>query len=247
MYLDFTDTQVIVMALIFVWTAFVRSGLGFGGIALGMPFMLLVHEEAMFWLPIFGIHLLFFSAITLRNRHKDVDWAYLKKSGKFIFPAALLGIFGLLSLPNTYLVTFIYIFTIFYAFTWLMNWVVKSKQGLLDKFMLTFGGYIIGSGMPGMPLISSVFIRFISMEQLRNTMFVLVSITTIARMGAFVAADVNIHFLFALTLIPTAWIGHYLGMITHDFFLSNTVIFRRVIGGALILVCSIGLIKLYLF
>lgn len=247
MYLDFSNTQIFLMALIFIWTAMVRSGLGFGGIALGMPFMLLVHDQAIFWLPIFGIHLLFFSALTLRSRFKAVDWSYLGKSGLFIMPAALVGIFGLINLPNTFIVTFFYCFTIVYAFTWLMNWAVQGKQGWLDKFLLMFGGYIIGSGMPGMPLISSVYMRFVTMEQLRNTMFVLISSITIIRLGSFVAADINIHFLFALCLIPTAWIGHYLGMLAHEHIMKNAELFKRVIGAGLILISLLGLLKLYLY
>jgi len=246
MYLDFTNLQIGLMALIFVWTAFVRSSIGFGGIALGMPFMLLVHNEALFWLPIFGIHLLFFSAMTLRRDLRNIDWTYLKKAGVYIFPAALVGIFGLVSLPNDFLVTFIYSFTIFYALLWVMDWAINSKQGWLDKILLAIGGYVIGLGMPGMPLISSVFMRFVAMRHLRNTLFVLVSTTTVVRMGFFVATDVNLHFWFALCLIPTAWIGHQLGLKAHDYIMNNQTLFRRVVGGALILVCTIGLMKQYL-
>ena len=246
MYLDFSHLQIALMALIFAWTAFVRSGIGFGGIALGMPFMLLVHDEAMFWLPIFGTHLLFFSAITLRKRFRAVDWRYLQQISVYILPAALLGIFSLLTLPNHYIITFIYCFSIFYAFTWLANWKVNSRQGWLDKFLLGFGGYIIGSGMPGMPLISSVVIRFVSLENLRNTLFVLISTLTIIRMGTFVAVEVNMHFLFALCLIPTAWIGHHFGMRAHDAIINNQALFKKVIGTMLILVSSLGLLKVYL-
>jgi uncharacterized membrane protein YfcA len=247
MYLDFSNLQIFLMALIFVWTAFVRSSLGFGGIALGMPFMLLVHNEALFWLPIFGIHLLFFSAITLQRDIRQVDWGFLKSSGRYIVPASLLGIFGLLSLPNHFLVGLIYGFTLFYALLWMMNWTINSHQGWLDKILLLAGGYVIGIGMPGMPLISSVCMRTVAMEKMRITLFVLISTLTIIRLGTFIAADINLHFIFALCLIPTAWIGHHLGMLAHDYVMQNRELFRRVVGGALILVCSIGLIKQYLF
>ena len=39
----FNEWQLLATALIFIWSGFVRSGLGFGGAALGLPFLLLVY------------------------------------------------------------------------------------------------------------------------------------------------------------------------------------------------------------
>ena len=72
-------TQVALVMLVFIWTGFVRSGLGFGGGALGLPLMLLIFNEPLFWLPVIGAHLLFFSSLTLHSRIAKVDWLYLKK------------------------------------------------------------------------------------------------------------------------------------------------------------------------
>ena len=94
---DFSATQISLTLLLFVWTGFVRSGLGFGGAALGLPLMLFIYDQPIFWLPVIGAHLLFFSALTLRTRLHDVDWAYLKKSALWIIPAALVGVFGLIT------------------------------------------------------------------------------------------------------------------------------------------------------
>ena len=63
---------------------------------------------------------------------------------------------------------------------------------------------------------------------------------------AFVAVEVNMHFLFALCLIPTAWIGHHFGMRAHDAIINNQALFKKVIGTMLILVSSLGLLKVYL-
>ena len=57
--------QYIATALIFAWTGFVRSGLGFGGAALGLPLLMLVSGSPIDWLPIIGIHLFIFSGIAL--------------------------------------------------------------------------------------------------------------------------------------------------------------------------------------
>lgn len=58
--IEFNTTELILIALIFIWTGFVRSGLGFGGAALGLPLMLFIYNQPIFWLPIIGTHLLFF-------------------------------------------------------------------------------------------------------------------------------------------------------------------------------------------
>jgi hypothetical protein len=46
------------VSLIFMWAGFVRTGLGFGGAALGLPLMLLVGASPVYWLPVIGLHLL---------------------------------------------------------------------------------------------------------------------------------------------------------------------------------------------
>ena len=43
------------------------------------------------------------SGLTLRTRLNNVDWAYLLRSSLYIIPAALAGVFGLLNLPNRWL------------------------------------------------------------------------------------------------------------------------------------------------
>ena len=64
MFPDFSVLDIALTCLLFMWAGFVRSGLGFGGAALGLPFMLLVYDQPLFWLPLIGLHLLFFSALT---------------------------------------------------------------------------------------------------------------------------------------------------------------------------------------
>lgn len=50
--MDFSNTELILIAVIFIWTGFVRSGLGFGGAALGLPLMLFIYDQPVYWLPI---------------------------------------------------------------------------------------------------------------------------------------------------------------------------------------------------
>lgn len=161
MLLHFDLIQSLLIALIFLWTGFVRSGLGFGGAALGLPLMLFIDNQPLLWLPIIGSHLLFFSALTLRTRLHNVDWSYLRRSSYYIIPAALVGVFGLLNLPNHWLLLFIYSITLFYAFIWVMNWAIQSHSGT-DKILLVLGGYIAGTSLTGAPLMVAVYMRNVS-------------------------------------------------------------------------------------
>ena len=63
MFFEFSQAQIILIGLIFMWTGFVRTGLGFGGAALGLPLLLFIHNQPIDWLPIIGAHLLFFFRI----------------------------------------------------------------------------------------------------------------------------------------------------------------------------------------
>jgi len=246
MLLAFSATQIAMVALLFVWAGFVRSGLGFGGAALGLPFMLFIYDRPIYWLPVIGAHLLFFSALTLRTRLNSVDWAFLQKSSLFIIPAALVGVFGLLNLPNQWLLVFIYGITLFYAVLWALNLDIRSNKQWLDRLLLVLGGYVAGTSLTGAPLMVAVFMRNVDPYRLRNTLFVLWFILVSIKMGTFAAVGVELHLLDALLLLPVAAIGHVIGLRTHELILRNDQLFKRFIGLMLILVSSLGLVKLWL-
>ena len=238
---DFSSTEIGLIALIFMWTGFVRSGLGFGGAALGLPLMLFIYDKPVYWLPIIGLHLLFFTSLTLRSRLNNVDWAYLKKSSIYIIPPALVGVFGLITLPNNWLVIFIYSVTLFYAVIWFLNLNIRSNNTWLDRFLLAMGGYVAGTSLTGAPLMVAVYMRNVSAEQLRNTLFVLWFILVTIKMSTFKLLGVDIHVLTAIYLLPVAAVGHVVGIKTHELILKNDQVFKRVIGGFLIIISSLGL------
>jgi hypothetical protein len=71
---DLSLIQYGLIALIFIWSGFVRSGLGFGGAVLSLPFLLLVKDAPLVFLPIIAVHLLVFSSLTIwmnnRSSHR---------------------------------------------------------------------------------------------------------------------------------------------------------------------------------
>ena len=242
--LQFSTTELIYTALVFIWAGFVRSGMGFGGAALGLPLMLFIHDQPLFWLPVIGFHLLFFSGLTLRTRLNNVDWGYIKQSSIFIIPAALAGVFGLLNLPNQWVLVFIYSITLFYAFLWLTSINIHSNKPWVDKILLICGGYIAGTALTGAPLMVAVYMRNVAKSQLRNTLFVLWFTLVTIKMTTFAVLNVDLHFFSALLLLPVAAIGHVIGLKTHDLILSNDEIFKRFIGGILVVICLLGLLYL---
>ena len=238
--LEFTTTQLMLACLVFIWSGFVRSGLGFGGAALGLPLMLFIYDQPLFWLPVIGMHLLIFTGWTLRKRLKNVDWAYLKKSSVYIMPAKLAGVFGLLNLPNNWLIIIIYSITLIYAFLWLLNIHIQSEKGWTDKILLALGGYVSGTSLTGAPLIVAVFMHKIKKSKLRDTLFVLWFILVTVKMSTFVAFGFDLHTASSLLLLPAAGIGHVIGLKTHEFMLQNDALFKRIIGGVLIAICALG-------
>ena len=243
----FSSLELAIISLIFVWIGFVRTGLGFGGAVLGLPLLMLVGGSPIDWLPIIGIHLLFFSAIALVNALKTIDWSYLKKSLPWILPSKIIGVIGLISLPPTVMTLIVYSITFFYALTWVMNFNIASREGWVSRVLLILGGYISGTSLNGAPLLVAVYMQNIDIKKLRNTLFVLWFLLVTIKMGAFVIVDVYINWQFSLMLIPVAALGHFIGLKVHDRIIENDTQFKRWMGGVLILICLAGLSKVLIF
>ncbi len=244
MFPDFTTTQLVITALLFVWTGFVRTGLGFGGAALGLPLLLLVKPEPLLWLPIIGTHLLFFTSITLRTRLNDVDWGYLKQSSKLIIPAAIVGVLGLISLPTQWVLVFIYSVSFFYATTWVLNKTITSHNKWVDRTLLILGGYVAGTSLTGAPLMVAVYMRNVAKHKLRNTLFVLWFILVSIKMSTFALLNIDLHTLAAIMLVPVAAIGHVIGLKVHDVIMHNDQKFKQFVGVGLMMISVIGLVNL---
>jgi uncharacterized membrane protein YfcA len=241
---DFSPAYLVATALVFVWSGFVRTCLGFGCAALGLPFLLLIHDQPLFWIPVIGLQLLLFSGLTLRNRLHNVDWSYLRRSGRLILPAAFAGVFGLLNLPNSVLLGCIYGITLFYALLWVLDRKIESRQRWVDQVLLVLGGYVAGSSLTGAPLMIAVFMRHVALSQLRDTLFVLWFIIVAFKLATLATLAVPLNFEVAAVLVPAAAIGHWAGLRTHDVLLQHDGLTKRVIGLLLILVSLEGLWQL---
>ena len=239
----FSPLELLMIAIIFTWIGFVRTGLGFGGAVLGLPILMLIGGSPIDWLPIIGIHLLFFSSITLSNSLRQVDWQYLKKSLPWILPAKIIGVIGLLSLPPNVMTVIVYLITILYSLTWINNSQIISKKTWVNNLLLFFGGYLSGTSLMGGVLLVAVYMNHIDLKKLRNTLFVLWFFLVSIKMVAFVAVGVYIDWRFSLMLIPVAALGHFIGLRMHERMIKSDAKFKRWMGGVLIIVCMVGLLK----
>lgn len=69
--------QYAIIGLLFVWSGIVRSGFGFGGAVFALPFLLLIDNQPLVFLPIIAVHLLVFSSLTVyqNQRKKKREYA----------------------------------------------------------------------------------------------------------------------------------------------------------------------------
>lgn len=243
--LDLGPAKIAAGAAIFLWSGFVRAGLGFGGAVLTLPLLLAVEDNPLFWLPILAVHLLLFSAITLRSRLDNVDWQALRLSLPWILPAKLIGVFGLLSMPTRWLVMIVYGITAFYALLWISGSHIRSGNRWLDRLMLFGGGYFSGTSLSGAPLIAAVYVKSILRHSLRDTMFVLWFVLVSIKLATFVWFGIDLQLGSMLLLFPVTAIGHIAGMKAHDTLLDHDRLFKRVLGAGLLCIAAIGVARVW--
>jgi hypothetical protein len=246
--------QYLIIGLAFLWSGFVRSGLGFGGAVLALPFMLLVVNDALIFLPLIAMHLLIFSSwITWKGFQKtralgsasslegNINWGYLSKALKIMIIPKLLGVIGLLTLPPKIMTTLIFLIVSGYAIGYILNRPIRKKNKYVDGGLLMLGGYISGTSLTGAPLIIPVFASHVPKHQLRDTLFVLWFILVVIKMTSFVLAGVDLQLIHHLWLLPCAWVGHVLGDRLHQRIVAaETPTFFRLLGVVLLIVSAAG-------
>ncbi|SFM37488.1 hypothetical protein SAMN04487963_2299 [Marinobacter zhejiangensis] len=260
---DLSMVQYTLIGLIFIWSGFVRSGLGFGGAVLSLPFLLLVHNDPLVYLPLISVHLLVFSSLTiwLNNRKRasgttltsgpaatvetpvsSVDWPYLWRILAIMIVPKLIGVFGLITLPANVMSVIIFGIVSVYSLSYILNRPFRSNSKVVDTLFLMLGGYISGTSLIGAPLIIAVVAQHVARERLRDTLFALWFILVTIKMAAFVWAGVDLQLIHHLWLLPCAAIGHVIGLRFHERMLqAETPVFFRVLGLVLLVISFIGL------
>ncbi len=246
--------QYLAIALLFVWGGFVRSGLGFGGAVLALPFLLMVHNAPLVFLPIIAVHLLLFSALTIVQAHlrtggkhdeggmSTVNWAFLRYALPLMIIPKLIGVAGVITLPADIVSGFIFTVVAVYAVTYILDRPFKSKSRTLDAFFLVLGGYVSGTSLVAAPLVVPVAASRMEKYQLRDTLFVLWFVLVAIKLAAFMLGGVDLQWRQHLWLLPCAAVGHVIGLRFHAYTLkADTKVFFRVLGVGLLAVSLAGL------
>lgn len=237
-----TTWQILAIAVCFVWSGFVRSGLGFGGAALTLPLLLIVHNEPLLYLPAICWQLLIFSLLTVSTRLSTVNWRHIRHLSLVLALPFAAGLIGLLNLSATVLSLFVYTMTLFYGTTYLLNRVVVSRNRWMDVICVVGGGYVSGVSLIGAPLIVAYSTRRLPAEQLRDTLFVMWIVLVIGKLSTFSVAGVNLQWQLSVATLPLVTLGHWLGLKMHQKLVSGDKRrFYRVIGTGLCTVSILGL------
>ena len=254
--------QYALIAVIFAWTGFVRSGLGFGGAILSLPFLLLITDDPLIFLPIITVHLLFFVALNeVQKKLKQAksteltkpdtlqsnpDWKFLKYALAIMIIPKIIGIFGLVTLPSTLLNIIIFTIVAVYAISYIIKRPFVSNSKTLDILFLVLGGYINGTSLIGGPLIIAVFSTRVARHQLRDTLFMLWVILASIKLIGFISAGVDLQLIHHLWLLPSAAVGHFLGLRFYAYLqTTDESLFYQVLGVVLLLISIIGLVKAF--
>ena len=258
---DLSFFQYFLIAIVFVWSGFVRSGLGFGGAVLSLPFLLLIDNQPLVYLPLIAVHLLIFSSSTIITRHfkqkkmayaaeitpeKNIDWPYLKYAFSIIIIPKLIGVFGLLTLPTSVMSAIIFIIVSCYSISYIMNKPLVSNKPWLDVIFLMLGGYISGTSLIGAPLIIAVMANHVNKYQLRDTLFLLWFVLVVIKMSMFVYLGIDLQLVHHLWLLPAATVGHFIGLHFHNRLLEKEQSqFYRLLGSVLMVISCVGMYQLF--
>lgn len=252
--------QYLAIALLFVWGGFVRSGLGFGGAVLTLPFLLMVYNAPLVFLPIISVHLLLFSFLTVAQAHlrgrrgetaaagpvqTAVNWAFLRYAFPLMLIPKLIGVAGVITLPATVVSSFIFVVVAVYAVSYILQRPFKSSSRKLDAFFMILGGYVSGTSLIAAPLVVPVAASRVARHELRDTLFVLWFVLVAIKLAAFAWTGIDLQWQHHLWLLPCAAVGHVLGLRFHDYTLrADTGLFFRVLGVGLLTVSMAGLARM---
>lgn len=234
--------SIVGIALCFVWSGFVRSGLGFGGAALSLPIFLQIVEAPLVFLPALAWQLLFFSSLTIATRLHNVNWRFLAKLSLQLAIPFGAGLFGLLSLPPNILAAIVYTTTFMFGMAYVANRMLTGGNQIVNAVSLGLGAYVSGIALIGAALIVAASSHRLPSAQVRDTFFMLWIVMVISKLSALKAADIDLQWQLSLLTLPLVGIGHFFGLKLHSRIVSgDRAGFNRLIGAGLCLVSFLGL------
>ena len=223
---------------------------------LALPFLLLIINDPLIFLPLIAMHLIFFSTLIMiqsmrgktANQVGTINWNYLKRCLGIMIIPKMAGIIGLLTLPPVIMSSIILLIVLAYAIGYIVKRPIEIKNKYQEYGFLGLGAYVSGTSLTGAPLIIPVVAARVAKHELRNTLFVLWWILTSIKLISFVIVGVDLQLIHHVWLLPCAFVGHVLGDRMHSYLVKQeTPAFYRVLGIALVIVSLTGLFKTVIF
>lgn len=247
----FDTFTIVVLFLCFIWSGFIRASLGVGAFILMLPFALFVINTPLIIMPIVATHATILSSVIVLQHFQNVSWKHV---GIFIcitFIPFTIGLYGLILLPEKWLVLLVYGITFMYSLSYILprqQVVKKSKSTGFDLFMLIIGGYINGISFTGGPPIAAVMTKYVPKQQFRDTFLAMVILTATIKLSTFFWLGISLQPQLQLIVIPAVLLGHVMGLRFHRYFVTmDERIFYRWLGIVLLLVTLVGIIKTLIF
>ena len=232
------------LMLCFLWSGFIRSGLGFGGLVLTLPFALMVVDSPLDIMPLAVVHAFVVGISTVFLRFRNVDWMQLLKMIKVMAIPVLFGLFGLITIPETWLLLLVFGVVLMYSLNYIRPFIQLKVGGWSSTLVLMLGGYLSGLALIGSPLIVAVAGHRIERHRLRDSLLALWVVLSPPKLVILFYSGVDLHLDWQWWLLPVNLLGHLLGMKFHDHLLKlRTETFYRWLGAVLILVVLVGIYR----
>lgn len=242
--MELTPFVVSGLMLCFLWSGFIRSGLGFGGLVLTLPFALMVVDSPLDIMPLAVVHAFVVGISTVFLRFRNVDWMQLLEMIKVMAIPVLFGLFGLITIPETWLLLLVFGVVLMYSLNYIRPFIQLKVGGWSNTLVLMLGGYLSGLALIGSPLIVAVAGHRIERHRLRDSLLALWVVLSPPKLVILFYSGVDLHLDWQWWLLPVNLLGHLLGMKFHDHLLRlRTEAFYRWLGAVLMLVVLVGIYR----
>ena len=235
---------IIGLILCFLWSGFIRSGLGFGGLVLTLPFALMVVDSPLDIMPLAIVHVFVVGAWTVVFHFRNVDWMQLLRMIRVMAIPVLLGLFGLITIPENWLLLLVFGVVLGYSVNYIHPFIQLRAGDWSNTLVLMLGGYLSGLALIGSPLIVAVVGHRIERHRLRDSLLALWVILSPPKLAVLFYSGVDLHLDWQWWLLPVNLIGHLLGMKFHDHLLQlRSESFYRWLGFVLMVVVLVGIFR----
>ena len=195
-------------------------------------------------MPLAIVHVFVVGVSTMIFRFRNVDWMELLRMIRVMAIPVLLGLFGLITIPENWLLLLVFGVMLGYSVNYIYPFIQLREGGWSNTLVLMLGGYLSGLALIGSPLIVAVAGHRIERHRLRDSLLALWVILSPPKLAVLFYSGVDLHLDWQWWLLPVNLIGHLLGMKFHDHLLQlRSESFYRWLGFVLMVVVLVGIFR----